>query len=228
MNAQLIARVYADFHNTDEYSRLRLNGCGTMRDLLQLGISLKEGLELRLCMEEVEATGRVTFSEEEDLWVAVVDWDAIGGQHHTSRRVPNDSIVVRGGLNDPATIWRSTAEHPSGVTGISVVCAAGKTVDDLAATVPHSQITTTTVGAVRESGGDVVVTLGKSPFAATLLIDSEDKHQTDAIALRNRDSLSIFADFNNTTEKGFVRLNTRASKLDILTGLLQIKSNPMI
>lgn len=71
-------RVYADFQNADLLGRLRLNCRGTEEDLMRHGIELMEGMELRLYMEEVEAVGTATFSEEEGIWVAVVDWDAIG------------------------------------------------------------------------------------------------------------------------------------------------------
>lgn len=58
--------------------------------------------------------------------------------------------------------------HPSGVTGISVECALGLTVQELAQTIPHGQIGVTTVGEVRVLGGDVIRTSGRSPNHATL------------------------------------------------------------
>ena len=75
---------------------------------------------------------------------------------------------MRGGRNLPADIVRGTGTHPSGVTGVSVECAVGLSVAELAATIPHGQIGVTTVGAVRQSGGDVVRTTGRSPYHATL------------------------------------------------------------
>jgi len=54
------------------------------------------------------------------------------------------------------------------VTGVSVECAAGLPVAELAATIPHGRIGVTTVVAVREAGGDVVRTAGRSPYHATL------------------------------------------------------------
>ena len=47
-------------------------------------------------------------------------------------------------------------------------CAAGLPVAELAATIPHGRIGVTTVVAVREAGGDVVRTAGRSPYHATL------------------------------------------------------------
>jgi hypothetical protein len=76
--------------------------------------------------------------------------------------------VVRGGRNQPADLARGTGTHPCGITGVSVECAAGLTVTDLAAVIPHGQVGVTTVGAVRAAGGDVVRTAGRSPHHATL------------------------------------------------------------
>jgi hypothetical protein len=39
---------------------------------------------------------------------------------------------------------------------------------ELAAAIPHSQIGVTTVGAVRQMGGEVVRTPGRSPYHATV------------------------------------------------------------
>jgi hypothetical protein len=69
--------VYADFHNADAQGRVRLNGNGTIRDLADKGITLKDGLRLTLSDDELEVEGEVHFAEEERLWVAVIDWDAI-------------------------------------------------------------------------------------------------------------------------------------------------------
>jgi hypothetical protein len=65
-------------------------------------------------------------------------------------------------------IQRATGTHPSGITGISVECAVGLSVAELAATIPHGQVGVTTVGEVRSSDGDVICTSGRSPNHATL------------------------------------------------------------
>lgn len=83
--------------------------------------------------------------------------------------IPDEAIAVRGGRNRPEDIQRATGTHPSGVTGISVECAVGSSVAELAATIPHGQIGVTTVAAVRKAGGDVVRTSGRSPNHATLI-----------------------------------------------------------
>jgi hypothetical protein len=70
-------RVFADFHNADTQGRLRLNCIGTVEDLARQQISLQDGQSLVLYSEDLEVDGVVRYSEEENLWVAVIDWDAI-------------------------------------------------------------------------------------------------------------------------------------------------------
>jgi hypothetical protein len=82
--------------------------------------------------------------------------------------IPDEALVVRGGCNRPEDILRGTGTHPSGVTGVSVESATGVTVTELAATIPHGQVGVTTVGDVREAGGDVIRTTGRSLHHATL------------------------------------------------------------
>lgn len=83
-------------------------------------------------------------------------------------RIPDEALVVRGGRNRPEDIRRGTGTHPSGVTGISVECAVGLSVEELAVTIPHQQVGVTTVGEVRKAGGDAIRTSGRSPHHATL------------------------------------------------------------
>jgi hypothetical protein len=85
-----------------------------------------------------------------------------------AERIPDEAIVVRGGRNLPADLLRGTGTHPSGVTGVSVECAADLSAAELAATLPHGQVGVTTVGAIRAAGGDVIRTAGRSPHHATL------------------------------------------------------------
>jgi hypothetical protein len=69
--------VYADLQNADTKGRLRLNCVGTIQDLAKHGISLRNGLKLELYDEDHKVEGEVLFSDEEHLWVAVIDWKAI-------------------------------------------------------------------------------------------------------------------------------------------------------
>ncbi|MBE9053694.1 hypothetical protein IQ243_25495 [Nostocales cyanobacterium LEGE 11386] len=70
-------RVFADFHNADTQGRLRLNCTGTIEDLTRQKIWLQDGQELTLYSEELEVDGVVQYSTDENLWVAVINWDAI-------------------------------------------------------------------------------------------------------------------------------------------------------
>ena len=70
-------RIFADFHNADVKGRVRLNCAGTMEDLACQKIFLKEGQSLILYSEDLEVDGVVRYSQKENLWVAVIDWDAI-------------------------------------------------------------------------------------------------------------------------------------------------------
>jgi hypothetical protein len=83
-------------------------------------------------------------------------------------KISGEAIVVRGGRNRPEDIRRGIGTHPSGVTGISVECGQGVSVQELSASIPHGQVGITTVRDVREAGGDVVRTSGRSPYHATL------------------------------------------------------------
>jgi hypothetical protein len=73
-------RVFADFHNADRLGRLRLDCAGTMGDLAEHGVQLRDGLALDLYSEDLEVEGLVCYSPEEDLWVASIDWDAVRRQ----------------------------------------------------------------------------------------------------------------------------------------------------
>jgi hypothetical protein len=60
--------------------RIRLNCVGTMQDLARQEITLYEGLPLILYSEEFEMDGLVQYSATENVWVALIDWDAIRHQ----------------------------------------------------------------------------------------------------------------------------------------------------
>ena len=70
-------RVFADFHNADAKGRVRLNCAGTEADIKRQEIVLQDGQSLIIYSEELETTGVVRYSEEEKLWTAVIDWNAI-------------------------------------------------------------------------------------------------------------------------------------------------------
>lgn len=89
-------KVYADFHNADSRGRVRLNCIGTLEDLAQQGVELREGLALTLYADDLDDRGRpdellaegvVSFSAEEHCWVAAIDWAAI--RHASDGRGPH-------------------------------------------------------------------------------------------------------------------------------------------
>ena len=86
-----------------------------------------------------------------------------------AERISDEAVVVRGGRNLPADPRRGTSTHPSGVTGASVECAEGMSVEELAVAIPHGHVGVTTVGAIRAAGGDVARTSGRSPHHATVV-----------------------------------------------------------
>lgn len=75
------SRVFADFHNADAKGRLRLNCDGTIEDLACQRITLRDNQHLILYSEDLEVDGIVRYSDEEELWVAVIDWNAIREVH---------------------------------------------------------------------------------------------------------------------------------------------------
>jgi hypothetical protein len=82
--------------------------------------------------------------------------------------IPDEAIIMRGGRNRSEDIQRGIGTHSSGITGISVECAIGVSIADLAAAIPHGQVGITTVGDVRREGGNVIYTSGRSHNHATL------------------------------------------------------------
>lgn len=83
-------KVYADFQNADAKGRVRLNCTGTVEDLSKQQVELREGLVLALYsddlddkgqLDELQVDGVVSFSAEENCWVAAINWPAI---RHTS------------------------------------------------------------------------------------------------------------------------------------------------
>lgn len=85
------SRVFADFHNADLKGRLRLNCAGTLTDLACQKIILKDSQHLVFYSEELEVDGIVQYSDEENLWVAVIDWNTIREVHQD---VSNSSVAT--------------------------------------------------------------------------------------------------------------------------------------
>ncbi|MFB2876629.1 hypothetical protein [Floridanema aerugineum] len=91
-------KIFADFHNADEQGRLRLNCVGTIEDLSRQNIKLQNGQLLTLYSEELEADGVVQYSEEENLWVALIDWQVI---REIEDIIPSNSGLSESGISLP-------------------------------------------------------------------------------------------------------------------------------
>ena len=93
----------------------------------------------------------------------------VGARGGKGEALPNEALVVRGGVK---VSENAVGTHESGVTGVSVESAPGKSVQQLATESPivsgYGQVRCCTVGDVRSAGGDVIPTQGLSPNHATL------------------------------------------------------------
>lgn len=70
-------RIFVDFHNSDAEGRLRLNCIGTIEDLSVQKVKLQNGKLLKLYSEDLEVDGIIEYSQSENLWVAIIDWNEI-------------------------------------------------------------------------------------------------------------------------------------------------------
>ena len=89
-------RVFADFHNADAKGRVRLNCAGTLADIKRQKIVLQDGQSLIIYSEELEVEGIVCYSEEEKLWTAVIDWNAIQGAESIVSEITPDIRNIAG------------------------------------------------------------------------------------------------------------------------------------
>jgi hypothetical protein len=62
--------VFVDFHNRDTDGRVRLNTIGTMQDLNNQSVVLRDGLLIHLYSEDISLDGIVEYSPKENIWVA--------------------------------------------------------------------------------------------------------------------------------------------------------------
>jgi hypothetical protein len=73
--------IYADFQNTTQDGRIRLNGAGTRMDLERLGLQLQDGMSVTLYTDDGEWDDGLTIAGVVECvagdWTAVVDWDQL-------------------------------------------------------------------------------------------------------------------------------------------------------
>lgn len=86
--------IYADFMKIDFQGRLRLVCQGTVIDLEKNDIELVPGMHLAFYNNDVDFDGNqddlivegvVDFDQENEEWVATVDWDALRNKSQYSR-----------------------------------------------------------------------------------------------------------------------------------------------
>ena len=71
--------IYADFNNADVLGRVRLTTNGTLADLEKYGLELTPNLEIIIDDGDgLSTVGIVRFSEDENIWVAEIDWESFG------------------------------------------------------------------------------------------------------------------------------------------------------
>jgi hypothetical protein len=76
-----LIKIFADFQNADRLGRLRLNCAGTLEDLLSQQVELREGMQMILTDGEgIETEGTATYSDEEKIWTAKIDWGRLTGR----------------------------------------------------------------------------------------------------------------------------------------------------
>ena len=94
------AKIYADFQNLDDFNRLKLTCAGTLEDLANQGIELKEDMSLTFYTDDADDQGQpdellvegsTHYNEEEQCWVASIDWSAI---RHASEDKSQDSVPL--------------------------------------------------------------------------------------------------------------------------------------
>ena len=73
-----IPKLFADFNNADRQGRVRLNTNGTFADIKKLKLELKEGMQVLLHDDDcLETVGQLKYSDEENIWVAELNWDTL-------------------------------------------------------------------------------------------------------------------------------------------------------
>jgi hypothetical protein len=99
-------------------------------------------------------------------------------------RLPDNAFVVRCGA--PPFVGRplftACDEHPAGVYGFSVQCAAGESVEELAGACRNNTVGVTTVGRIREFGYDVVVTSGQRWHATVVVPQGWSQAQAEVLS----------------------------------------------
>ena len=73
----------------------------------------------------------------------------------------DETLVLRGGSNDARLITLSTFAIEEGLRGVAAFSANGLSLEDLSRHVRHQFLGVSTVGSIREAGGDRTVLRGQ-------------------------------------------------------------------
>jgi len=145
-----------------------------------------------------------------------------------AKALPDEAIVVRGGVATPKQIAEGIGPHRDveGLTGFSAQSRAGATVEELASTggvgggpFPHGQVSVSSAGQLRGVGADVVpspgaganhvtVTPGQATPAPTKRAIQATPKSCETIMIPMR---QLYADFNDLAEDGTLPLTCSGS-----------------
>jgi hypothetical protein len=75
-----LPKIFADFNNADKQGRVRLNTAGSIQDINEIPNGLSVGMQVIIHdQDSLTTTGVIIFSEEENMWVAEIDWQHLKG-----------------------------------------------------------------------------------------------------------------------------------------------------
>ncbi len=69
--------IRVDFQNADPSGDVRLNTRASLEDLERIDVAERDGLQVRLESDEFATDGVVRYSEQEQIWVAELDWTSV-------------------------------------------------------------------------------------------------------------------------------------------------------
>jgi hypothetical protein len=81
-----------------------------------------------------------------------------GGKASDKSSLPDSALVCRGGSCSAERFKQGagvTIDSSGKLSGVSVNSAPGKSLEELTVSIPHRQVGVTTVGKIRQAGGDV-------------------------------------------------------------------------